>query len=160
MTSEDDEVAKFDGKIVYNPDGSAYIIDGDDGLDHELPQQEGSIVEKTGEETNPNPNYPSISNALYVSKSTDYFNALYGQAYVKMLQEKNVPDTPVVHSYRVKSYRDGGSSSVSKDESNNTLPSNVPVVVPVKPILMCFVCKLSFACQKLFGTHCIESHQV
>ena len=43
------DVAKFDGKIVYNPDGSAYIIedcDDDDAL--QLPKQEGSIVELPG----------------------------------------------------------------------------------------------------------------
>lgn len=47
------DVAKFDGKIVYNPDGSAYIIEDCDLLDDEdslqLPKQEGSIVELPGE---------------------------------------------------------------------------------------------------------------
>jgi AT-binding transcription factor 1 len=43
------DVAKFDGKIVYNPDGSAYIIeDCDDEDSLPLPKQEGSIVELPG----------------------------------------------------------------------------------------------------------------
>ena len=44
------DVEKFGGKIVYNPDGSAYIIDdnGDEedvNLRSMLPRQKGSIVE-------------------------------------------------------------------------------------------------------------------
>ena len=159
--AEDDEVAKFDGKIVYNPDGSAYIIE-DGNLSEEetlkLPRQEGSIIEKTGDETNASgANYPSIANAFYVSKSSDYFNALYGQAYVKMLQDKNVPETPVVHSYRVYAARD--KDQVRRPEEPKQVPA-VPIVVPVKPILMCFICKLSFACHKLFGSHCVDSHHL
>ena len=44
------DVEKFGGKIVYNPDGSAYIID-DNGDEEDvnirsmLPRQKGSIVE-------------------------------------------------------------------------------------------------------------------
>ena len=45
----DDDVAKFDGKIVYNPDGSAYIIEdcdlNEDDENLPLPKQEGCIVE-------------------------------------------------------------------------------------------------------------------
>ena len=47
------DVENFTGKIVYNPDGSAYIIEGSDGSDVEsevgsiIPlNQEGSIVER------------------------------------------------------------------------------------------------------------------
>ena len=49
MTSSKD-VEKIGGKIVYNPDGSAYIID-DNGDEEDvnirsmLPRQKGSIVE-------------------------------------------------------------------------------------------------------------------
>ena len=164
-TSDDDEVAKFDGKIVYNPDGSAYIIEDGDLSEEEtlkLPRQEGSIIEKTGEDatTNNNASYPPIANAFYVSKSSAYFNALYGQAYVKMLQEKNVPETPVVHSYRVYTARDkSGNEEDRAPQDPKQLPA-VPIVVPVKPILMCFICKLSFGCPKLFSTHCVDSHHL
>ena len=45
------DIEQFQGKIVYNPDGSAYIIEDGDFSDEEelpVPMQEGSIVEKRG----------------------------------------------------------------------------------------------------------------
>jgi AT-binding transcription factor 1 len=49
-----------------------------------------------------------------------------------------------------------------KDESNAS--SDVPMVesstVPVKPILMCFVCKLSFGVSSSFVSHCVGEHNV
>ena len=32
--------------------------------------------------------------------------------------------------------------------------------VPVKPILMCFICKLSFSYAKSFVVHCTTEHNV
>ena len=162
------DVAKFDGKIVYNPDGSAYIIedcDDDDAL--QLPKQEGSIVELPGRSPSnssaevPATGYPQIANAFYVSRSSAYFNALYGGSYAKMLQGKAVPETPVVHSYRVFSARKQNSDKSEEPRvSNVDLHSSLPTVVPVKPILMCFICKLSFGCTKSFSNHCVESHSM
>ncbi len=157
-----EDVEKFGGKIVYNPDGSAYIIEdgneeGDDLLP--IPKVEGSIVDD-GEEVKDGEQYPQIANAFYISKSTAYYNALYGGAYVKMLQEKKVPETPVVHSYRVFSARDGGSKAAEDEEAAKKHPLSELATVPVKPILMCFVCKLSFGCAQTFETHCVESHKV
>lgn len=150
-----EDVAEFDGKIVYNPDGSAYIIEDKAGDDTELqlPRQEGST------EANDN-DLPAIANAFFVSKSTAYFNALYGRAYVKMLQEKNVPETPICHSYRVYSARDKSNGDIKTPIPSSLPPHSVPIVVPVKPILMCFICKLSFGCVKSFASHCIETHSL
>ena len=39
---------------------------------------------------------------------------------------------------------------------NQTLPT----MVPVKPILMCFICKLSFADAKSFANHCGDNHSL
>ena len=48
----DSDVEKFGGKIVYNPDGSAYIIEDGDLSDDDslltLPKHEGSIIERPG----------------------------------------------------------------------------------------------------------------
>ena len=164
----DSDVAKFDGKIVYNPDGSAYIIeDMDDDENLPLPKQEGSIVELPGRSPStssaeaPASGYPQIANAFYVSRSSAYYNALYGGAYAKMVQGKNVPETPVVHSYRVLSARKQNSEKCEEPNLKNTdLASSLPSVVPVKPILMCFICKLSFGCSKSFSNHCVESHSM
>merc|ERR1719367_273582 len=101
---------------------------------------------------------PAIANAFFVSKSSAYFNALYGRAYVKMLQETNVPETPICHSYRVYSVKDKSDLAV-KEASPSSMPS-LPIVVPVKPILMCFICKLSFGCVKSFVSHCVETHSL
>jgi len=167
----DDDVAKFDGKIVYNPDGSAYIIEdcdlNEDDENLPLPKQEGCIVELPGRSPStssaeaPASGYPQIANAFYVSRSSAYYNALYGGAYAKMLQGKNVPETPVVHSYRVLSARKQNSDKSEEPNVKSVdLASSLPSVVPVKPILMCFICKLSFGCSKSFGNHCVESHSM
>jgi AT-binding transcription factor 1 len=142
---------KFDGKIVYNPDGSAYIMEDKDD-DDVLPKQEGSV------ETEPS---SEVTNAFFISKSSAYYNALYGQAYVKMLQDKKVPETPVVHSYRVYSPM---RESLREDDAAARLKLPPPLAeyatVPVKPVLMCFVCKLSFGCTETFANHCAEGHSI
>lgn len=100
------DVERFDGKIVYNPDGSAYIIEDsemseDDGsLD--VPHQEGCIVDGRGLSLSQIPAIPHIANAFYVSRNPALYNALYGQAYSSLLQDKKiVPEIPIMHSYRV-----------------------------------------------------------
>jgi AT-binding transcription factor 1 len=75
-----------------------------------------------------------------------------------LLQGKNVPETPVVHSYRVHSARRQNSGKSEPASRGVDIAPSLPNVVPVKPILMCFICKLSFSCAKSFGTHCVESH--
>ena len=129
-----------------------------------MPKQEGCFVEDAKEASVEvlEKSYPQIANAFVVSRSTAYYNALYGQAFVKLLQERNVPETPVVHSYRVYSVRNRASQETttvsSKDPSTEKNP--LPTLVPVKPILMCFICKLSFGEAKSFASHCGDSHSL
>ena len=161
------DVEKFGGKIVYNPDGSAYIIEDGDLSEEEalpLPKQEGSITEKqdqdggTPGEGGEAPSYPLIANAIYVTRSAAYYNALYGQAYAKILREKmTIPEAPIVHSYKVYSLRHDLSN---REESQNEPPLVEYSTVPVKPILMCFVCKLSFGFATSFVNHCTGEHNV
>ena len=162
------DVEKFGGKIVYNPDGSAYIIeDGDlseeEALPVPLPKQEGCIVEKPDDDNDSNasnqdkPAYPLIANAIYVQRSAAYYNALYGQAYAKILRDKMaVPEAPVVHSYKVYSLR----QEAPFDPAGQEPPLIEYSTVPVKPILMCFVCKLSFGFPTSFVNHCTGEHSI
>ena len=155
------DVEKFGGKIVYNPDGSAYIIEDGDLSEEEalpLPKQEGCIIEKTNENQEQNeeenPSYPLIANAIYVTRSAAYYNALYGQAYAKILRDKMaMPEAPIVHSYKVYSLRQECNSEAEP-------PLLEYSTVPVKPILMCFVCKLSFGFATSFVNHCTGEHNI
>ena len=99
-----------------------------------------------------------IANAIYVTRSAAYYNALYGQAYAKILREKmTIPEAPIVHSYKVYSLRHDLSN---REESQNEPPLVEYSTVPVKPILMCFVCKLSFGFATSFVNHCTGEHNV
>ncbi|UYV84163.1 hypothetical protein LAZ67_X001373 [Cordylochernes scorpioides] len=114
MTPPED-VETFRGRIVYNADGSALILD--DPADLEGADERGSSP-------------PLVSLAHHVS-----------------CHEK------VVHSYRV--------FSLHHDHPPPN-PSNLPVSasVPIKPILMCFICKLSFSYSKSFIAHASGEHRL
>ncbi len=176
------DVEKFEGKIVYNPDGSAYIIEenGDasasaDGREARgggeeegefPPRQEGSFVDRAtaeaeadGEESPPP--LPQIANAVYISRSAAYYGALYGKALREQRSKSDSEaDAPVVHSYKVFSVRspDGGCDSRPAEVEAEKRLSTMANTVPVKPILMCFICKLSFGFAKSFEGHCTGEH--
>lgn len=121
MSQQDtSDVEQFAGKIVYNPDGSAYIIEDS---------------ESESETTGPNTTVPEIVpplQAVYVSR---------------LLRQPTRPsELPAVHSYRVVALRDARPPR--------------PTSVPVKPILMCFVCKLSFGFARSFANHAQSEHGV
>ena len=59
-----------------------------------------------------------------------------------------------MHSYRVFSIGDGAKPSPPAETSS---PSSDPTS---KPILMCFICKLSFGFAKSFEGHCTGEHGV
>lgn len=113
------DVEQFSGKIVYNPDGSAYIIE-----DSESESETTAIT-----------NVPDIVpplQAVYVSRL--------------LRQATRQAEPPAVHSYRVIALRDARPPR--------------PASVPVKPILMCFVCKLSFGFARSFANHAQAEHGV
>ena len=59
-THQGEGCEQFSGQIVYNPDGSAYIIEeNDETLLDQIPTQEGSIVERAGK-CLPEVEYPKI----------------------------------------------------------------------------------------------------
>ena len=144
------DIEEFQGKIVYNPDGSAYIIEDGDFSDEEelpVPMQEGSIVEKPGQLSDVD-QFPTIENAIYVARNKSLNNY---PAYVRA--QTNLSERPTVHSYRVYNYRHKPS-----DSNNGPIPVETPENIPVKPILMCFICKLSFGNTKSFIGHCKDEH--
>ncbi|XP_066140563.1 zinc finger homeobox protein 3 isoform X2 [Euwallacea fornicatus] len=113
------DVEQFAGKIVYNPDGSAYIIE-DSESDGE--NQTPSLLPENG---------PPLQ-AVYVSR---------------MLRQPTRPsELPAVHSYRVVALRDARPPR--------------PASLPIKPILMCFVCRLSFGFARSFANHASSEHGV
>eukprot|EP00095_Tigriopus_kingsejongensis_P009212 maker-scaffold1413_size42750-snap-gene-0.5 protein:Tk09212 transcript:maker-scaffold1413_size42750-snap-gene-0.5-mRNA-1 annotation:"zfh4 " len=153
------DVAKFGGKIVYNPDGSAFIIEDLEMSENEaltIPKQEGSIVDDGQAATSDDLPIPAISNAYYISKSSASFNSRCGATYAHNIQEQNDPETPVVHSYKVRTPWDNSKSEVISHNPLDTSKLSTLMsysAVPVKPILMCFICKLSFACTESFVNH-------
>lgn len=163
------DVEKFDGKIVYNPDGSAYIIEGDDALDVDnpvVPLKQDSIIE-TPEKDKDAVAYPKIASAFFVSRNP-FYQAL-SQGYFRLLNnDKNkVTDAPVVHSYRVYTLRDLNNDTCSptgddkpEESAGEKAFPEADFAVPIKPILMCFMCKLSFGYVKSFVTHAMSEHKL
>lgn len=178
--SELSDGESFDGKIVYNPDGSAYIIEGGDSdlsdIDPliDVPRQEGSFVDVRGVNIPPSkvPTFPQIANAFFVPRNP---SSLYNNIYM-MASQKYVPEAPTMHSYRVYDVRSNkhkemkndkslDSALNTDDQSNSTIPckptSNTEIpTVPTKPILMCFICKLSFGFAKSFTAHAVTEHDM
>ncbi|XP_054716559.1 zinc finger homeobox protein 3-like [Uloborus diversus] len=181
--SSTSDVENFTGKIVYNPDGSAFILETQ-GADSEISDDEGCsevMLAKAAEEAAArvpvsSQLIPHMVNALHIARNPALYSALYGQAY-SFLQEKNkVPDIPVMHSFRVFTVRNVAcetavttTSSKLDEDGSQKRPSHVnnanfPMVdyssVPIKPILMCFLCKLSFGYAKSFVAHAMGEHNI
>ena len=155
------DAESFIGKIVYNPDGSAYVIEGGDSDDADLdllevPKVEGAIVDRHGAGTSPAPPIPQIASAVFVPRPSS--------AWCRAIN--NVcPDThgaqpdgaPTMHSFRVYNVRspqggsDGGGGRGDVDGGQKPR-------LPTKPILMCFICKLSFGLPLSFVSHAREEH--
>ncbi len=75
-----------------------------------------------------------------------------------MRAQTSAPDRPTVHSYRVYNYRHKSSDKLAADLPDTGAGGTENV--PVKPILMCFICKLSFGNTKSFKNHCMDEHSI
>lgn len=175
VTESPSDVERFDGKIVYNPDGSAYIIeessdgngsDEDDVAALTTRLQEGAIVDGRRTSATELHSLPQIASAFYVSRhATQLYNTLYGSAPSGSAPtagaQAKIPGAPVMHSYRVYSPRhQSGPKTSSLDSTAVSSCANTggSSSVPIKPILMCFVCKLSFGFAKSFVNHALSDH--
>ncbi|CAH1959798.1 unnamed protein product [Acanthoscelides obtectus] len=133
------DVEQFSGKIVYNPDGSAYIIeDSESEGEAQTGLGGGQMPPATAASQADVPVVPAPLQAVYVSR------LMHGKS--GMRQPAHPTELPAVHSYRVVALRDARPPR--------------PASVPVKPILMCFVCKLSFGFARSFANHAQAEHGV
>lgn len=169
---DDDELSNgetFEGKIVYNPDGSAYIIEGElepDDADSlvNVPKQEGAIVEHKDKVIASSDflSYPQIASAVYIRCPPSSGS---GSFFVNPSNVWPRSEVPVMHSYRVYDFRSGKQPDLEKMRdfalrgSIISGPGNTNLI-PTKPILMCFICKLSFGYVKSFVTHASVEHNM
>lgn len=179
---ESSDVENLAGEIVYQPDGSAYIVESLS----QLIQSSGGMVpgllptntltsgSKSGEPAGTSSSvYPQIINTFHIASS---FGKWFGNS------DQDFPNTstmaglsPVLHSFRVFDVRhksnkdylnsDGSAkkSCVSKDVPNNVDFSKfdgLALYGKGKPILMCFLCKLSFGYARSFATHAVHDHRM
>ena len=101
QTDDNIEAEEFSGQIVYNPDGSAFILEeSDEALLDQIPTQEGAIVERAGKGPSSLTEYPKIDQTVCVARRrAAWYNAM-GTAYRQMIQDRG-PQSPIVHNFRV-----------------------------------------------------------
>lgn len=176
------DVENLAGEIVYQPDGSAYIVEslsqliqsGGGMVPGLLPTNSLTSGGKMGEQAGTSSSvYPQIINTFHIASS---FGKWFGNS------DQGFPNTstmaglsPVLHSFRVFDVRhksnkdylnsDGSAkkSCVSKDVPNNVDFSKfdgLALYGKGKPILMCFLCKLSFGYARSFATHAVHDHRM
>ncbi|XP_010775024.1 zinc finger homeobox protein 3-like [Notothenia coriiceps] len=178
---ESSDVENLAGEIVYQPDGSAYIVESisqliqsGGGMGSLLPTNSLTSVGTPGDPAGTSSSvYPHIINTFHIASS---FRKWFGNS------DQGFPNTstmaglsPVLHSYRVFDVRhksnkdylnsDGSAkkSCVSKDVPNNVDFSKfdgLALYGKGKPILMCFLCKLSFGYARSFATHAVHDHRM
>ncbi|ELK36213.1 Zinc finger homeobox protein 4 [Myotis davidii] len=184
---EESDVENLAGEIVYQPDGSAYIVESLS----QLAQSGGacgsgsgplpslflnSLPGAGGKQGDPScaaPVYPQIINTFHIASSFGKWFEGPDPAFPNTSALAGL--SPVLHSFRVFDVRhksnkdylnsDGSakSSCVSKDVPNNVDLSKFDGFVLYgkrKPILMCFLCKLSFGYVRSFVTHAVHDHRM
>lgn len=183
---EDSDVENLTGEIVYQPDGSAFILEDSKESSQNAQSAVKSLFtpalfsdsqtaagDKTEQSaTAPLSFYPQVINTFHIASSL-------GKPFTA---DKAFPNTsalagvgPVLHSFRVYDLRhksdkdyltiDGSAknSCVSKDVPNNVDLSKFDGCISDgkrKPILMCFLCKLSFGYSRSFVTHAVHDHRM
>ncbi|RXM28330.1 Zinc finger homeobox protein 4 [Acipenser ruthenus] len=183
---EDSDVENLTGELVYQPDGSAFIFEDskENGQNAQpgannlySPAMFSNTRTTAGEKTEqsaaaPMSFYPQVINTFHIASSLGKsFTA--DQAFPNTSAFAGV--SPVLHSFRVYDLRhkcdkdyltiDGTAkiSYVSKDAPNNVDLSKFDGGVSDgkrKPILMCFLCKLSFGYIRSFVTHAVHDHRM
>ncbi|XP_070617719.1 zinc finger homeobox protein 3-like [Erythrolamprus reginae] len=180
--AEESDIENLAGEIVYQPDGSAYIVEslsqlsqGGGGLPPLLANSAlASPGATSGESAAAMPQvHPQIISTFHIASSFGKWFDGPGEAFPSPSTLGGV--SPVLHSFRVfdvrhRSHRDylnsdgsAKSSCVSKDVPNNMDMSKFDSFVLYgkrRPILMCFLCKLSFGSARSFVTHAVHDHRI
>ncbi|XP_038069918.1 zinc finger homeobox protein 3-like [Patiria miniata] len=159
--SELSDMENFEGEIVYRPDGSAYLVDGSELSDNESAQHQStnppSVDRQPLKDTGNMSAYPGIVNSLHVPA----YMTIGNLAQFSMGQLA----TPIVHSFRVYDVRTGkendqeSTETKPQEEEHHSVSENA-VEGHGKPILMCFLCKLSFGFAKSFVAHASNDHKL
>ncbi|XP_043069528.1 zinc finger protein 2 isoform X3 [Drosophila bipectinata] len=150
------DVETFEGKIVYNLDGSAYIIDADhangSGLEYIQNVEASTSISVTklsisGQEKKKG--YQNIQSYKQTKDEPDQIDEVSDLGR-KLLAGSGgtYRSSPKIHSFRV----------VSAQDANSNCPRQAFKIE--KPILMCFICKLSFGNVKTFGLHANTDHRL
>ncbi|KAG5666578.1 hypothetical protein PVAND_014596 [Polypedilum vanderplanki] len=135
------EVERFQGKVVYNLDGKAYIIDSE----NELPLQlNDSSIKDVSQSNN-----PKIHSFRVISSRDATMNQA---ASTPTRITSPTADSPRSTPSHQQQQQQLDSSDELKDPSMSSHRQ--------KPILMCFICKLSFGNAKLFSSHASSEHKL
>lgn len=199
---EDSDVENLCGEIIYQPDGSAFILEdskeqrgNQGGLSGALqfrrllspqtfPSAQGNSGqsglspggERLEQPAAPMSFYPQIINTFHIASSLGSKSlAADHPSFPNTSAGGLVGAGPVLHSFRVYDLRhkndkdyltaEGAAknSCVSKDVPNNVDLSKFEGCVADgrrKPVLMCFLCKLSFGYSRSFVTHAVHDHRM
>ncbi|XP_018606501.1 zinc finger homeobox protein 4-like isoform X3 [Scleropages formosus] len=181
---EDGDVENLTGEIIYRADGSAFIIkDSGESSQFSPARAQGHfspVALKTsrtaGRDRAQQPSggpmviFPQVINTFHIATSLGKH----------LVDDQAFPNTstfagPVLHSFHVYDLRhknnkdyligDGAAKNycVSKDVANNVDLSEFDGCISDgkrKPVLMCFLCKLSFGYVKSFVSHAVHDHRM
>lgn len=199
---EESDVENLCGEIIYQPDGSAFILEdtkeqcGSQGALTSALQFRGLLSPQTfpnaqassgqsglgqgGERLDqpaaPMSFYPQIINTFHIASSLGNKSLAADHPSFPNTSAGGLAGAgPVLHSFRVYDLRhkndkdyltaDGAAknSCVSKDVPNNVDLSKFEGCISDgrrKPVLMCFLCKLSFGYSRSFVTHAVHDHRM
>ncbi|XP_077982090.1 zinc finger homeobox protein 3-like [Glandiceps talaboti] len=157
------DIENFEGKIVYQPDGSAYLIDNVGDSDDELLPNLPEVFEGASRPFNSKSNQltvqPPIVNSLHIPCTTAFMNMNMAHEYGMTLP--GITSAPVMQSYRVYDVRTQNNKKIGDgDEGENEQSNKEFIFENSKPILMCFLCKLSFGFAKSFVGHAVNEHKL
>ncbi|XP_033168363.1 zinc finger protein 2 isoform X1 [Drosophila mauritiana] len=158
MSSSD--VETFNGKIVYNLDGSAHII----ATDNTNGGGSGSGQNCYGSASNSLKNLSKAKDRRQEEIDIEHPSQYHLEQSENKRQEEAVDtrpgfeslggachkSSPKIHSFRV----------VSAQDANSTCQDQIRAFKIQKPILMCFICKLSFGNVKSFSLHANTEHRL
>ncbi|EDX15207.1 GD24406 [Drosophila simulans] len=158
MSSSD--VETFNGKIVYNLDGSAHII----ATDNTNGGGSGSGQNCYGSASNSLKNLSKAKDRRQEEIDIEHPSQYHLEQSENERQEEAVDtrpgfeslggachkSSPKIHSFRV----------VSAQDANSTCQDQIRAFKIQKPILMCFICKLSFGNVKSFSLHANTEHRL